>query len=129
MTLIQTIPSSAPPKVCAGNHRRITWAVVTVEGRPFCSRHANRVVQDIQIAQYLDGSDAPRCPYHPDKRPAVTRWHSQSEPRLYCPTGLGERVVYRAQGFGRMRSAGGQTYVEWCQWQHEIPAHVLQVRR
>ena len=129
MVHLQPIPSSAPPQMCVGNHRRITRAVFVVKGNPFCHRHANRVVQDLQIAEYLDAPDAPRCPDHPDKRPSVTRWQQQSKPRLYCPTGIGDKVNYGTQGQGRTRTPAGQTYVDWCQWQHEIPAHVLQVRR
>ena len=87
-----------------------------LDGEVYCTRCYNRELQDRRIRKYTE--TAPRCPDHPDRPPAVTRWHGPPV-LLYCPTPL-----KREPGQGRMR--GQVVVMQWCPWLHAIPESVLQ---
>lgn len=108
---------------CRMTHRRPVMAVEIHEGSPLCQRHLNRALQDERIRSYLPV--APRCPDHPETMPKVTRWHGQSRPRLFCPTGLGDQINTRPSGRSAFRMTSARTYLQWCPWQAEIPPEIL----
>ena len=89
-----------------------------------CRRHLKLEEKNQRIQAYID-ADAPRCTNHPSTRPKVTYWFSPTEPRLFCPTGIGTPTVSTASGKGKFRITPKSTYTEWCPWQHVVPNHIV----
>ena len=106
---------------CGLNHRRPQRAVMEIDGTGYCRRHGNRILLDQRISAFAK-SAAP-CPEHPDKALRMTRWHGT--PQLYCPAPKGEPMYTRPSGRGAFRTSSRRTYLEWCNYQLEIPEAVL----
>ena len=110
---------------CQLPHMRSVYAVGLHRDIPLCRRHLNRVLQDDRIALYIE-TEGPRCPDHPSVKPQCTRWRGQRIPQLFCPTGIGDPIMTKGSGRGAFRMGARKTYLDWCPWQADIPADILQ---
>ena len=113
---------------CEGSHPRgSVKATMPADNPVLCRRHWKLQKINEQIRAYIEDNPSVRCPDHPDRIPQVTRWFSQSEPRLFCNAGIGQQVRTRPSGKGAFRMSSRMTYMQWCQWQAVIPPEILVV--
>lgn len=113
------------PRICRGSHRSATGAVPESGDLQLCRRHLNRHLTDQRISEYAESPQAPRCPDHPERRPRISRWESQSNPVLSCTAPTGEQIITRPSGRGAFRMGSRSTYTSFCGWQAPIPEHIL----